>query len=180
MTATTRTPKALADLRNLRGEAHGSLIAICWDSESYRHHFWLGDLRAATATQQTDGGALDVPIYRNLPLDHPDSRRTSARTLDSTRGYGKAALDLLAGSILDDLVRQATEQMTAKRMEEDVRAAEMLRAARIRAAAPAMLDALLKFEEAFGSTVDGGCDIDAQDAEGWLRIARAALATIEE
>lgn len=36
--------------------------------------------------------------------------------------------------------------------------------------------ALEKFELAFGQSVDGGCDIDADDASGWLRIARAAIA----
>lgn len=63
--------------------------------------------------------------------------------------------------------------MTSRYPHETAYEAATLEA--LRAENQRLRDALEKFEDAFGKLVDGGCDVDADDASGWLAIARAAL-----
>ena len=115
---------------NLRAESSGSMspIAIIWQDDAHRYHFWLNDFTVDPA---------DFVVYRNSL----DLKISNTRKLESSRGYSASVLPLILPQ-LPDLIAANGARLSAERDADIARANEAKAAAMVRDAAPALLAAL--------------------------------------
>lgn len=96
------------EIKNLHGEGVSHNIAICWESDGFRHHFWLSDY---------NNNPGDFVIYRNLPLEHPGAHGFNARELESSKGYGAKVLPLILPHV-PELIKQAHAEDEIKKAKQ--------------------------------------------------------------
>jgi hypothetical protein len=118
-------------IANLKAESTGfqSPIAILWNDENHRYHFWISDYNS---------DPFDFVVYRNK-LDL--TAQSNTRKLESSRGYCATVLPLILPQ-LHDLIAADGARLATERDAAMVRANEAKAAAMIRDAAPQLLAAL--------------------------------------
>ena len=117
-------------------------FAVCWNGEGYRHHFWVNDLPDDETL--ASGEPVDIRVYRNLPLDHPNVRGFNTRYLDGTKGYAKAALGVILPQLPAMLIKARAELAACRAAEQErfARARREVEARkRLHDAAPVLLEA---------------------------------------
>lgn len=147
-------------LQDLRAEATGTSenapVAVSWNGEGYRHHFWMRDYNReakCAAEYGQDGKPLDFTIYRNLPEGHPDARGFRTRHLSTAKGYGAKVLAIVVPQ-LPALLEAAELERQQNAAAEAVEQRAQMRIHLAREAGPDLLAVVIKLVEGKGCQFD--------------------------